>query len=169
MISEDLQAAFPLIIGWIRRTLVAHDSYARPVAELGFRRLPRYFSRELLQSAKVVIVDRAPMPPLSAFGLQRFAEFERTDPEGITYLDTFFVKHRAANDEGLYFHELIHVVQWRILGVDRFLAAYASGLETCGYRNSPLEKMAYAAQAAFCNSQDPFDAEAVVAQQLRAM
>jgi len=169
MAPEDLQAAFPLIIGWIHRTLVAYDSQARPVAAMGFPRLPQYFSRELLQSAKVVVVDRAPMPPLSEFGLHRFAEFERTDPEGITYLDTFFVKQRAANDEGLYFHELIHVAQWRLLGADRFLAAYAAGLETWGYRNSPLEQMAYAAQAAFCDSRDPFDAEAMVAQQLRNM
>ena len=52
-------------------------------------------------------------------------------------------------DEGLYFHELMHVVQWRMLGPERFLAAYADGLEKFGYRNSPLEAMAYDAQAAF--------------------
>jgi hypothetical protein len=34
-------------------------------------------------------------------------------PRGITYLNTFFVKHTRVRDEELYFHELIHVIQWR--------------------------------------------------------
>jgi hypothetical protein len=40
--------------------------------------------------------------------------------------------------ELLDFYELIHVIQWRLLGPEAFLATYAAGLETFGYRNSPL-------------------------------
>jgi len=72
-----------------------------------------YFSEELLTSTKVVVIERVPMPPLSSMGLSRFAEFEHGDYEGVTYLDTFFLKRRSSSAEPLHFHELIHVVQWR--------------------------------------------------------
>jgi hypothetical protein len=109
------------------------------------------------------------MPPLSALGLSRFTQFERGDFDGITYLDTFFLKRHRVADERLHFHELIHVIQWRLLGPASFLAAYADGLERFGYRESPLEMMAYDAEASFSQSPEIFDAEKLVAQKLSRM
>jgi hypothetical protein len=68
--------------------------------------------------------------------------------------------------ESLHFHELVHVVQWRILGPERFLWAYADGLERFGYRNSPLEVVAYDLQERFDAGVKPFDVEAEVARRL---
>jgi hypothetical protein len=169
MTPEEFQAVYPHVIGWIRQTLAVHEKRAHTVGSMGFTRLPLYFSRKLLETAKVVAVDRVPVPPLSAIGLSRFAEFETGDYDGITYLDTFFLKQSRAADEELHFHELIHVVQWRLLGPERFLASYAAGLETFGYRNSPLECMAYDAQSTFSQSASAFDAERLVAEQLSRM
>jgi hypothetical protein len=76
------------------------------------------------------------------------------------------VKSRLALVERLHFHELIHIVQWRLLGSEAFLATYAAGLEKFGYRDSPLERIAYDAEASFCQSNDVFDAEKLVAKQL---
>ena len=166
MTPEDFQALYPQVISWIRHTLSAHEKDAKSVASAGFVRLPHYFSDGLIASTKYVVVDRPPMPPLSALGLKQFAAFEQGDYDAITYLDTFFLKMGHVADEGLYFHELIHVVQWRVMGAERFLAAYADGLETFGYRNSPLEAMAYDAQAAFAQSTKSFDAEQLVAEKL---
>ncbi len=166
MTPEEFQALYPQVIDWIRRTLAAHEKSAKSVASAGFARLPLYFSHKLLASTRFVAVDRPPMPPLAALGLKQFAAFEQGDFDGITYLDTMFLKRGHAVDEGLYFHELIHVVQWRLLGPERFLAAYADGLERMGYRSSPLETMAYDAQAAFSQSTEAFDAEKMVAHQL---
>ena len=42
---------------------------------------------------------------------------------------------------------------------------YADGLERFGYRDSPLEKMAYDAEAAF-TAKEIFDAEKMVARKL---
>jgi hypothetical protein len=169
MTPQEFQTVYPHVIGWIRQTLGAYEKRTRTVGSMGFSRLPLYFSGELLQMAKVVAVERVPVPPLSAIGLSQFAEFERGDYDGITYLDTFFLKQSRAADEELHFHELIHVVQWRLLGPERFLAAYAAGLETAGYRNSPLECMAYDAQSVFSQSARAFDAERMVAEQLSRM
>lgn len=168
MTPEEFKTFFPHLAAWIGQTLLAHAKSARSVASVGFQHLPFYFSAEFLESAKFVVADRVPLPPLSAMGLVRFAEFERGEFAGITYLDTFFVRADHAHDESLYFHEMVHVVQWRLLGPERFLRMYADGLEKYGYRNSPFEDMAYRAQAVFSQSQ-PFDTERWVVEQLRPM
>ena len=48
-------------------------------------------------------------------GLTRFADFERGNFDGITYLNTFFIKRDELRNEATHFHELIQIVQWRIL------------------------------------------------------
>jgi len=63
-------------------------------------------------------------------------------------------------------HQLIHIVQWSLLGPERFLATYADGLEKYGYRDSPLEVMAYNAEATFVQSPNIFNAEELVANEL---
>jgi hypothetical protein len=166
MTPDRFRDTYPLILNWIRQTLATHAPQARPVAAFGFPRLPAYFSREVLVSAKVVVVEVVPFPPLTAMGLPEFADFENMDAGGITYLDTFFVKEGLADEEPLHFHELTHVIQWRLLGLERFLAAYADGLERFGYRDSPLEAMAYRLDSLFRQRRPPFDAESVVRQNL---
>jgi hypothetical protein len=108
-----------------------------------------------------------PVPPQAAWGLTRFAEFEGRNFDGIAYLDTFFLKQSQSRNEAIHFHELIHVVQWRILGPEDFLWSYADSWERFGYRQSPLEEMAYDAELAFTTSKDAFDAEKIVAEKLR--
>jgi len=41
--------------------------------------------------------------------------------------------------ESLHFHELIHIVQWRVLGPEGFLAMHADGLTHFGYP-TPAER-----------------------------
>ena len=44
---------------------------------------------------------------------------------------------------------MIHVIQWQSLGTRTDLKTDAEGLERFGYENSPLEKMAYEAEAIY--------------------
>jgi hypothetical protein len=148
--------------------LAYHQNDARSIASMQFTRLPLYFAERTLQTTKFILLDRVPIPPLSTMGLARFAAFEQGDFDGITYLDTYFLRNHAERNEALHFHELIHVIQWRLLGPDRFLAAYADGLERFGYENSPLEKMAYEAAKLFRDGSTRFDPEKYVAQRLTA-
>jgi hypothetical protein len=163
---EEFQTAYPKVKAWIQKTLAVHERDAQPVASMHFARLPLYFDNTLLKTAKFIPVDRVPMPPLSAMGLGRFAAFEQGDFHGVTYLDRYFLKRTVVTEEALHFHELIHVIQWRSLGPEGFLAAYANGLDEFGYENSPLEKMAYDAEALFKQSSAIFDAEKFVAERL---
>lgn len=163
---QQFEAKYPLILGWIQQTLATHAHNALTVASRGFRRLSAYYNPELLAHAKVVYVDAVPAPPLTKLGLSQFANFENMDAGGITYLDTFFVRREWQHYEPIHFHEMVHIIQWKILGPKTFVAAYADGLERFGYRNSPLEVMAYEAEARFEKSPEPFDVEKLVKSKL---
>ena len=104
-------------------------------------------------------VDRpiVPVPPLADLGLPEFASFQNGSYAGITFKNTYFVQSSQAQVEALHFHELVHVVQWGYLGVEGFLLTYAAGLISHGYRNSPLEAMAYDLQNYFLSSGKPCD------------
>jgi hypothetical protein len=166
---ENLLPKLPLITGWIDATLTAHAGAARPVADFGFKRLPNFYSPELLARTKVVAVARVPVPPLTAIGLPEFAAFEQGDYAGITFKDTYFMQASQVANESIHFHELVHVVQWAHLGVERFLLAYAAGLAANGYRNSPLETMAYDLQDYFDRNGQPGDGSAIIRRKLNEL
>ncbi len=169
MTEQEFQVVYPLIAGWIEKTLTEHAVAAQSVAALGFSRLPDYYDAPFLDSSKVVIVSKVPMPPLSAMGLGQFSDFEQMDAGGITHLDTYFVRADHARSDSLHFHELVHVIQWRMLGPEKFLALYADGLERFGYQNSPLEVMACDLQDRFEREAKPFSVEAACQSLLQNM
>ena len=115
-----------------------------------------------MNSTSVDITDHLPRPPLSALGLKEFADFESQPISGITYLNTYFLEPSAATGESLHFHELVHVVQWQVLGPHEFLLLYAAGLAESGYRDCPLEAMAYDHQRRFDAGVPPYSVEAEV-------
>ena len=106
MSPEEFAKFYPPLLGWIRATLTASTGAAETVASRGFWRLPLYFTEETLTSTKVVLVDRLPMPPLSSMGLARFADFERGNFDGVTYIDTFFLKPTQSKNETCTFMSL---------------------------------------------------------------
>ena len=153
MIPPDLvgkfQKTLPRVREWVQTTLRAHQGQAVPLAPKDHPRLARVFPADVLNRVRCVVVSgNPPFPPLSRMGLPEFARFETMAISGVTYNDTFFVR-KGQPSESLYFHEMVHVVQWDRLGVDRFLLAYGAGLMQAGYRDSPLEETAYRLQAAF--------------------
>ena len=162
MTREQFEELLPLVQQWIGFTLEFHAREARPVADMNFPRLGNYFSAETLAFAKFVPVANCPVPPLSAMGLEEFSDFEALEPAGITYLDTYFIQSDSQTNESLHFHELVHVLQWRILGPEEFLFRYANGLEEFGYHDSPLEEMAYDHQFRFESSTKSYDVETEV-------
>lgn len=163
---QALLSKLPLVEGWIDKALADHAAQAKSVATLGFSRLPQFYSANLLARAKVVPVAKVPVPPLSQLGLQEFAAFESGTYQGITFKDTYFVQDSQLRNESLHFHELVHIVQWAHLGVERFLLAYAAGLAAHGYKDSPLEAMAYGFQDYFDRNGKPGDVETAVRSKL---
>lgn len=157
-----LKKSLPAVLAWIDSTLAAHRAAARPVSSFGFARLAAYYPAALLASTQAIPIARVPAPPLSRLGLTGFDEFENLPAAGITYRHSFFVLHGHERDESLHFHELVHVVQWQHLGPENFVMAYALGHLRNGYRQNPLEVMAYDSQARFESHAPPFDVPAFV-------
>lgn len=149
----------PRVRSWIRDLLRQHAAAAVPVVEMevDLPRLPRYFPRDFLARAKVVVVDRVPSLPLDEWGLPGAQTFKTMEASGITFEDTFFVEKRLQRDERLFVHELVHVAQWERLGFNRFCLLYGVYLIQHDYWDSPLEVMARDLDAAFAQRDEPFD------------
>lgn len=147
---RKLCAKLPTARDWIEDTVASYRSRATPVAELNLPHLGRYFSAELLQKAKTVhLAHPPPLPPLEEIGLvEASGSDEPVTYEAVTYGDTIFLG-KNLQSEVLYFHELVHVIQWNRLGKENFLLAYVAGLLDFGYRGNPLEKIAFGLQEKF--------------------
>lgn len=152
-----LLRALPKARRWIGDTLLEHRSQRVRVSDAGFERLRDYFPAEFVDTSYAVTVPQCPRLPLRDWGLTELDEASPDRVSGITFLDTFFVRAGREGDESLYFHELVHVAQWRRLGFFRFALLYGLGLAQAGYRMSPLEQTAYDLQAAF-DAGESFDA-----------
>jgi hypothetical protein len=85
----------------------------------------------------------------------------------ITYHDVYFLGRARAADEALHFHELVHIVQWQVLGPERFILAYALGhVIGGGYSANPFEQIAYGLQDPLARQEKPFNVESIVERHL---
>src|SRR6266581_5947325 len=94
---------------------------------------------------------------------------------GITFVDTVLISQVAPMPEGewlpLLFHELVHVLQYQELGLERFVRVYVTGWAAAGgsYPDIPLERDAYELDGQFrAEPTRPFDALGAVRQRLAA-
>ena len=147
-ITQRLYVALPAIKQWIVELQEDHAEQARFVSSLGFTALSECFPRDLLGRTKVIMVPRVQFPPVDQFGLPELKSLQEAKFAGITFGDTIFLQDDQTS-EAIHFHELVHVVQWATLGINKFLLAYGIGLLQSGYDQSPLEQMAYALQDSF--------------------
>ncbi len=164
-----MQQAEKPLAHWIANLLDEHRGSARSVASFGIRKLEFYFPSTFLNETKVVVVPQCPELPLKALGLSRIAMPAGPLVRGITFDDTYFVTAGSEHVDRLHFHEAIHAVQWKILGVSGFLFTYGAGLLPGGYDTNPLETMAYGLDALYEDGHKPFDAVMEVDRQLRKM
>jgi hypothetical protein len=80
------------------------------------------------------------------FGIRGLLEMSSIG--AITLVDV--VAYSDELDRSTIFHELVHVVQYRVLGLKRFAQLYVKGfLEGGGYDGIPLEQQAYELGARF--------------------
>jgi hypothetical protein len=142
-----LLGALPLMERWMDALRDRHMANTVAANELGLRRLFDHFPARLLAETRVVTATELPFPPVSMHGLPEFEAMARLPMAGITFGNMYFVRADASED--VHFHELVHVVQWNVLGIPDFLLTYAVGLIQHGYARSPLEAIAFELQQRF--------------------
>ena len=111
-----------------------------------------FFSPHLLDSVRVINLDGHRVanpsfyPMLAEMGFANLPNFG--EMAAITFSDV--VVSHVPFTNGLLFHELVHVEQYRRLGVTRFAELYVQGFLTGGgYDGIPLEVHAYGLGARF--------------------
>ena len=129
-----------------------------------FKQFEGFYSQQFLQQVYYVVVDTIPkpdFPELRKMGLGNFIDME---VQGITYKNTYYILPHVVNTLRLHFHELVHVAQWSHLGAVPFIQRYINEIQTCGYDNAPLEKMAYSLDANFSRNGKKVDVISHVSQ-----
>lgn len=106
--------------------------------------------------------ERVVNPPfyadLEKLGFTGLPDF--SNMAAITF-DSAVVFHEPLTPQ-LIFHEMVHVVQYRLLGMKEFARLYVRGYLHGGYDGTPLEICAYQLDGRFIMGGAPFDVEAEV-------
>ena len=130
-----------------------------------------FFRPDVLNTARVAVLESERVgnpdfyPMLEGLGFTNSPNF--AGMAAITFNDVI-VSHEALTPS-LLFHELVHVEQYRQLGLDRFAELYVKGfLEGGCYEEIPLELNAYGLEGGFQKSPHrAFSVEEEVAAWLR--
>lgn len=147
---------------WILRSRDTHHQLAQPLHADVRPHYEPFFEGRVLDVARWRMVPVIEEPPFVAEaerrGIPRGIDFSRM--AGITFHDTVLLSEREmpSNAAGLVFHELVHVVQYELLGVEEFVRQYIRGFVEGGFRYEaiPLERDAYELQARFESGQGVF-------------
>lgn len=160
---------------WILAQRAEHRPRAEPILAAACPVLEPFFGPEVLDRARCRAVPRIDDPPFlteaGALGVPQTIDFPQM--AGITFQDTILLSQAqpVTNPIGLLFHELVHVVQYDVLGVDEFAWRYVRGFAAAGfdYYAIPLERAAYECQARFeADPRAPFSVHDEVRRRLAA-
>jgi hypothetical protein len=105
-----------------------------------------FFTPQLLESARLLVLQAQRVANPDFYPMLRSLGFNNLPDQSamaaITFCDVV-VSHEPFSD-GLLFHELVHVEQYRQLGIPRFFDLYVRGFLNDGsYEAIPLEVNAY--------------------------
>jgi len=159
-----IKPAVPLITWLTARYIAHHRARLAPGSEPikgGLQtQLREFFPGPILEGARTV---RAVMPDPMFYPLVRIfgisGLLEMSSIGAITLIDV--IAYPEELDRSKLFHELVHVVQYRVLGLRRFAELYVKGfLNVGGYEAIPLERQAYELEERFSrNPKDLFSVE----------
>jgi hypothetical protein len=163
-------ALSPQQIAWFSQAVAAYiheqrGSYYERCKPLSFGPTwAGYFSPLDLNRLRIIEPgpERVANPPF-------YAELERL---GFTSLPNFSTMAAITFDDvvvfhdpltpQLIFHELVHVTQYRLLGIEEFARLYVIGYLHGGYEGTPLERCAYDLDGRFIMGGRPFNVEAEI-------
>lgn len=176
-------AAFPATL-WLNHRRNRYRHTARPLTPAELTALSPFFTQPLLESVRIAHADHIRNPPL-ARTLRRIGfrgVLDLSTVSGMAFIDTVVIARRAPATLdsapepdtpalSLLFHELVHIAQYRALGVRPFVRAYIAGWLAADrdYFSLPLEVQAFELQRRFDREPDaPFSVDDEVRRSLSA-
>ncbi len=136
---------------------------AVPLPEVSKLRLRQHFSDADLERVRIGQADPLPVPDPPFYAVLRLLRLDVPQPslvEAITF--GHVIAAREVMSLALLFHEMVHVVQYRLLGMTRFSRLYVRDFFGAGgYHAIPLERCAFDLEQRF-KAEEPFDVEAEI-------
>jgi hypothetical protein len=135
-----------LVAGYISAQRRKYAPRAVPLFAQQRAPLEPFFARELLDNVRVLVLEGERVPNPEFYPMLRGMGFKNLPDQSamgaITFCDVV-VSHERFR-AGLLFHELVHVEQYRQLGIPRFSELYVRGFLNGGsYEAIPPEVNAY--------------------------
>lgn len=160
--SSAWEARLPLVEREIDRIAEHYKDQARPISELGFTKLAKFFPPAVLDRMKYVVVETLPIPFANQAGHKALEALHDvinpTKAAAIVLKDTIYLKEPYLKNESFFCHELIHTLQWEQLGTNEFLKSYTNDFSRFlqqeekpykAYRKVRMEEMAFGLQDFF--------------------
>jgi hypothetical protein len=141
-----------LVAGYISVQREKYAPRAIPLCTQERAPLEPFFAREVLDNVRVLVLEDERVQNPEFYPMLRNLGFKNLPDQStmaaITFCDVV-VSHQPFSD-GLLFHELVHVEQYRQLGISRFSQLYVRGFLNGGsYEAIPLEVNAYTVEGRF--------------------
>ena len=163
---------------WVKQQRRRHRRSACHVSDKDRRKLSVHFDAFALEAARFkrvsIIENPSFMETIKERGIRLPYDFSKN--RGICFQDTVLTSETYRPPQGkrlaLLFHQLVHVVQYQVLGLDRYIEEYLEGWIHGGfeYHLIPLERQAYDLQAKFeCKSQQLFSVRTQVERALASL
>src|SRR5260370_41584373 len=149
-----LQSFVPVVAGkvhdWIESQRAEHLPVARPLTDRERTTLRAHLAEDSVAKARVARVERVPSSPFFGGILKQLefigkrVHFNFSAAAGITFGECVLIVDRGVPID-LLFHEMVHVEQYRILGMKEFARAYVQGIADSDfiYEKIPLEAIAF--------------------------
>jgi hypothetical protein len=161
---------------WIESQRAQHRVHAAPLPDTTVAALGGFFEQETLDRARIRHVVSIDNPPF-------YREFEEAGESfpldfkvwaAITFGDVILVNSEQVPgppSHSVVFHEMVHVVQYDVLGIHEFARRYVEPFiqNRFNYMSIPLETVAFDLQGRFEESSgDRFSAEAEIRSRIGA-
>ena len=130
---------------YIERHAIAHHRDARKLSVREHDAMAAFFPADLLQRVRIATPSQPLQPPriqklVTILGMEKLLTPEAT--AAITF--NHVIAHYGPHSLRTLFHELVHVEQYKQLGIREFARLYVRGfLRTGSYEQIPLEMHAY--------------------------
>ncbi len=156
-LSEDrVREGIDQLSSWLRQQREHYFAAAVPLTGQHKAPMARYFPASLLDQVRVVELEgqRLSNPPFYEEAKALLANLpDLTHMASVTFLDVVVCNEKVT--ERLLFHALVHAVQVRVIGLERYAELYVRGfVETKVHFTVPLEAHAFSLESKFVRS-DP--------------
>lgn len=149
---DQIAQVSEMVAGCISAQRKKHAPRSVPLSSEQRAPLEPFFAREVLDNVRVLVLRGERVPNPDFYPMLRGLGFNNLPDQSamaaITFCDVV-VSHELFSDS-LLFHELVHVEQYRQLGIPRFSELYVCGFLNGGsYEAIPLEVNAYSLEDRF--------------------